>query len=173
MLVRHFKFDLKRFVLADLPLTWGLERDAALWTAAEGPAFTSREEASRVLSASNEFSTLSAAATDAMIDTRIRQVGSTYTLNFDPKVLKAAARYENRTVDTGPLLRSVNAWLLHLSSDPLPSAERLRLADLLSERPNQSYADGLATGGRIHFDTAHQRLLTVGFLGARIMPTGS
>lgn len=172
LLIRHFKFDLKRFVLADLPLTWTVARDKAAWAAAEGPAFTSLEHARRALSASAEFRTLSTAAANAIIDTRIARSGDGFVVNFDPTILAAAAKYDNRVLDTGPLLQTVNSWLLHLSSDPLSQGDRERLAALLVERPNQSFADGLAVGGRIQFDTAHQRLLTLGFLGARLMPTG-
>ena len=173
LLIRHFKFDLKRFVLADLPLTWTVERDKAVWAAATGPAFPSIEQARQALSASPEFRTLSLAAANAIMDTRVVPARDGYVLNFDPTILKAAAKYDNQMLDTGPLLQTVNSWLLHLSSDPLSQGDRDRLAALLAERPNQSFADGLAVGGRIHFDTAHQRLLTLGFLGARIMPTGT
>ena len=75
-------------------------------------------------------------------------------------------------LDNGPLLQTVYSWLLHLSIDQLSQGDLERLAALLSERPTQGLADGLAVGGRIQFYTAHQRLLTLGFLGARLMPTG-
>lgn len=173
LLIRHFKFDLKRLVLADLPLTWVVERNKAVWAAAEGLPFVSLDQARQVLSASNEFRTLSVAAANAIIDTRVTQSRDGFALNFDRTILKAAAKYDNKMLDTGPLLQTVNSWLLHMSSDPLPVGDRERLDAIFAERPNRSFADGLAVGGRIHFDTAHQRLLTLGFLGARVMPTGS
>jgi pimeloyl-ACP methyl ester carboxylesterase len=173
LLLRHFKFNLKRLVLADLPLRWDIGQSAQWVAAAQGLAFPSLDHARRSLSALTEFRTLSTAAANAVIDTRVAHSDEgAYKLAFDPKILTAAARYDNQTVDTGPLLHGVNSWMLHLSSDPLSDADRVRLSALLSERPNQDFADGLAVGGRIQFDTAHQRLLTLGFLGTRVMPKG-
>lgn len=173
LLIRHYSFDLKRFVLADLPLRWVVERERAVWAAAAGPPFPHIEAARQLLSGATEFRTLSAAAAESIIDTRLAPSGDGFVLNFDPKILAAAAKFDNQALDTGPLLQGVNSWLLHMSSDLLTSPNRERLAALLAEQPNRSFADGLAPGGRIQFDTTQQRLLALGFLGARIMPTGS
>lgn len=169
-LIGRMSFDLNRLVLADVPLDFAVDVDAAAGQLAAAPGFATREAGRDMVLGSAEFAALDPDAAAELADGRLRRAPDGYAPNFDPSLVEAVARHAGKRFDLSGLIGLVPARLLHMSSGLLSDADRARLAALRQKSPGIVVAEGLAPGGRIHFTTPHQLLLVHGFLSSRPLP---
>lgn len=171
-LVQTEEASITKLVLADLGMPWRLTVDDSIAAAAGGPGFASLEEARRLLAESMEFKGLSARQALSLIDGRLRQVGTGYGLDFDPAVLTSDATRRFAQVGTPGLLAGLKVKTLYLSAGPIVMRDRAKLREIASKTPARTFhfAGGLSRAARIHFASAHEQLLTFGFLMHRFLP---
>jgi pimeloyl-ACP methyl ester carboxylesterase len=160
-----------KLVLADLGMPWRLTVDDEIAAAAAGPGFATLGEARRLLAESTEFNGLPPRQALSLIDGRLRQVSGGYGLDFDPAVLSAAATKRFSRVSTPGLLAGLKARTLYLSAGPIVMRDRAKLREIASKTPDRSFsfAGDLSRSGRIQFSSAHEQLLTFGFLMHRFL----
>ena len=163
------EISVSRLVLADLGFPWKLQVDEAVAEAAKGPGFATLKEARQLLAASAEFEGMNPRRMLPLIDGRLRQAGKGYGLDFDPVLLsEEASRFTKMT--TGPLFEGVKARTLYMTGGPLGQSERSRLREVGFPGASRSIAENVAPGKRVHFTSAHELLLTLGFLSSRSLP---
>lgn len=170
-LARLPELTVSRLVVADLGFPWKLAVDDAVAKAANGPGFTSLEEARRLLASSAEFDGLTPRRALPLIDGRLRQTDVGYGLDFDPALLSTEATARFAKVRITPLFEGLRARLLYLSAGSLPQRDRLRLRAIMAAAPNRTFADDLSQAARLHFTSSHELLLILGFLLNRFLPT--
>ena len=164
LLINTAKFDLRRLILADLPLDMGSETEPALRELAEAKEFPTLEQALEKTTAMEEFKGLSPEASQRLAAGRLRRTQSGYAIHFDPQLVEAIAHLSGRRFDVLKLMLAVKSRLLLINGSAVgEEQQKVRLA-LADQVPELVQVDGLRPGGRIHFDTAHQLLLTLGFL---------
>jgi pimeloyl-ACP methyl ester carboxylesterase len=158
-------FDLERLIVADVPLVSSVGWDQL--PAADQLEFATLDDARQSLLASSELVGIPEPTASAIAEGRIRQTESgRFALRFDPALLNRLERFRGRSLDTVRLLAGVNASVLHLSSEKLADEDRGALRAVMN--PLSTIVDGLAPGARIHFSSAHQQLLVLGFLKSRL-----
>ncbi|WP_055048002.1 alpha/beta fold hydrolase [Devosia sp. A16] len=164
--------SITKLILADLGMPWRLTVDDAIAAAAAGPGFTSLEEARRMLAESIEFKGLPPRQALSLIDGRLRQVSAGYGLDFDPAILTSEATTRFSKVSTAGLLAGLKARTLYLSAGPITPRDRAKLREIASQAPQRTFhfAGDLSRAARIHFSSAHEQLLTFGFLMHRFLP---
>lgn len=161
-----------KLVLADLGMPWRLRVDDAIAAAASGPGFSTLDEARRLLAESTDFKGLPPRQALSLIDGRLRQVGTGYALDFDPALLSSDATKRFSRVSTPGLLIGLKARTLYLSAGPIAMRDRVKLREIVSKTPDRAFnfAGDLSRSARIHFSSAHEQLVTFGFLMHRFLP---
>ncbi|WP_299642641.1 alpha/beta hydrolase [Devosia sp.] len=157
--------DLDRLIATDVPLNWTVDEDRL--PSADALEFATLEQARQSVLGSPELANLPEPAASALVDGRVRQTtGGRYALRFDPVLVGQLRRVQQRSLDTTRLFARIRSPLLYLSANPLPQGERNRLQAALAN-PQSAIAESLSPGGQIHFNSAHQQLLVLGFLQNR------
>lgn len=164
--------SITKLILADLGMPWRLTVDDTVAAAASGPGFATLEEARRLLAESMEFEGLPPRQALSLIDGRLRQVGTGYGLDFDPALLSSDATRRFSKVSTPGLLAGLKARTLYLSAGPIVMRDRAKLREIASKTPARTFhfAGDMSRAARIHFSSAHEQLLTFGFLMHRFLP---
>lgn len=162
--------NVSRLVLADLGFPWRYAVDEAIAEASRGPHFTSLEEARQLLATNSEFDGLQPGRKLSLIDGRLRQANEGYRLDFDPALLSEEALARFAKVATNGLFEGVTARTLYLSAGAIPGRDRQRMRRVGLPSPTRSVAENVAPGKRVHFTSAHELLLTLGFLDSRSLP---
>jgi pimeloyl-ACP methyl ester carboxylesterase len=158
-------FDLERLIVADVSLVSSVSWDEL--PTMDQLEFATLDEARHSVLTSPELAGIPEPTASAMAEGRIRQTeGGRFALRFDPALINRLERFRDRSLDTTRLFAGVNASLLHLSADKLPDEDRRTLRAALN--PLSTIVDGLAPGARVHFSSAHQQLLVLGFLKSRL-----
>jgi len=157
-----------RLIVADLPMAWRPRVEPELAAAARS-GFATLDEARDTLLRSEEFSGPYAQLSLPIVDGRLRRSSSGYTLDFDPALLTPEVL--KRRLNTLRIFDGLTCRLLHLAANATGERRREQLQSLLQGGPNRTYADNLAPGGRVHFNTGHQLLLTYGFLESGYTPS--
>jgi pimeloyl-ACP methyl ester carboxylesterase len=164
MLCSKMTFELERLIVADVPLVSSVDWDQLPPT--NQLDFATLDEARQSVLASTELAEMPEPAASAMAEGRVRQTeAGRFALRFDPVLIKRLERLRGLSVNTARLIAGVKASVLHLSGDRLPDEDRKTLRAVMD--PRSALADGLAPGGRVHFSSAHQQLLVLGFLESR------
>jgi pimeloyl-ACP methyl ester carboxylesterase len=169
-LARLPELTVSKLVLADLGFPWKLSIDDTVANAARGTGFATLVEARRLLADSTEFAGLPPPRALPLIDGRLRQTGAGYALDFDPALLapESAARFAR--VRVTPLFEGLRTKILYLAAGSLSQRDRSRLRAMLAAAPNRTHAENLSPAARLHFTSAHELLLTLGFLLSRSLP---
>ncbi len=157
-----------RIVAADLPPTWQPRVASELIAAAQDGGFPTLEAARATFQGTEEFAGPYAAFNLPIIDGRLQRTATGLAPAFDPALL--ATEVLKRRVSTRRIYEGLKSRLLYLSANAIGENHRERLRELVLGGPNRAYADSLAPGGRIHFNTGHQLLLTYGFLESGYTP---
>jgi pimeloyl-ACP methyl ester carboxylesterase len=166
LLNAKMSFALDRLVVTDAPLSWSVDEDEL--PPADQLEFASLEAARQSVLASRELANLPEPFAAILADGRIRATESGRSaLRFDPSLIAQLERYRGGALDTARLLARVSSPLLYLASNTLPDEDRSALQASLTN-PGSTIADALAPNGRIHFNSAHQQLLLLGFLKNRV-----
>jgi pimeloyl-ACP methyl ester carboxylesterase len=169
-LARLPELAISKLVLTDLGFPWKLAIDDTIAKAAGGPVFSTLAEARRLLADSAEFAGLTPARVLPLIDGRLRQIDGGYGFDFDPALLTPAATARFARVRITPLFDGIRAQLLYLSAGSLSQRDRARLRAVLSAGANRTHAENLSRAARLHFTSAHELLLILGFLMSRSLP---
>jgi pimeloyl-ACP methyl ester carboxylesterase len=165
-LCTKMSFDLERLIIADVPLVSSVRWDQL--PEADQLEFATLDEARKSILASPELVGIPEPTGSAMAEGRIRQTeGGRFALRFDPALINRLEPFRGRSLNTARLLAGVKASLLHLSGDILSDEDRRTLHAVMN--PHGAVADGLAPGARVHFNSAHQQLLVLGFLESRLI----
>ena len=166
------ELSVSRLILADLGFPWKLQVDEAVSAAVRGPAFATLDAARQLLAASSEFEGMTPRRMLPLLDGRLRQSGDGYGLDFDPVLLSEEAIGRFSRMPTGALFAGVKARTLYLTGGALAERERERMREAGFPGPTRSIAENVAPGKRAHFTSAHELLLTLGFLSSRALPSG-
>jgi pimeloyl-ACP methyl ester carboxylesterase len=162
-------FDLERLIVADVPLAWSIQ--ASRLPDPDQLEFATLEQARNSILASGELAGLSEPAASALAEGRVRRTeGGRFALRFDPVLIERLRlrRDTDRSLDTVRLLARIKSSLLLLSAGVLPDEDRRTFRAALIN-PLGAVADGLAPGARVHFNSAHQQLLVLGYLESRMV----
>jgi pimeloyl-ACP methyl ester carboxylesterase len=162
-------FDLERLIIADAPLLNSSQGDRLSETAQI--EFDTLDEARHSILASSEFAGIPEPTASALAEGRVRRSeGGRFALRLDPALVHRLTRLRDRdrSVNAVGLLERVKSSVLYLSADMLSEHER-RILRAAMVSPLSALADGLAPGGRVHFNFAHQQLLVLGFLESRLI----
>jgi len=170
-LARLPELTVSKLVLADLGFPWKLAIDDAVANAVRGPGFSTLVEARRLLAESTEFAGLTPPRALPLIDGRLRQTDTGYALDFDPVLLTPESVDRFARVRITPLFEGLRAQILYLAAGSLSQRDRARLRAVLSAGPNRTHAESLSRASRLHFTSAHELLLTLGFMVSRSLPT--
>ncbi len=158
-------FDLERLIVADVPLVSSVNWNQL--PEADQLEFATSDEARQSVLASTELAGIPEPAASALAEGRVRQTeAGRFALRFDPVLINRLERLRGLSLNTARLLAGVKASLLHLSGDRLPDEDRRTLRAVMN--PLSTIVDGLAPGARVHFSSAHQQLLVLGFLESRL-----
>ncbi len=159
-------FDLDRLVVSDLRATWSVPNEAL--PSADQLEFATLEQARSNVLASHDLARVPEPAASALADGRVRQTeNGTFVLRFDPALIGQLGRYKEQSLDSTKLLARVKSPVLYTSADAL-SEQEIRTYRTAMINPRSAIADGLAPGARVHFNSAHQQLLVLGFLKSRL-----
>jgi pimeloyl-ACP methyl ester carboxylesterase len=168
LFLRHARFDMRRFVLVDPPMTLSLDN----LDASRPLHFPDLHTAHAALAASDEFADLPRSVADGFADNRLRRDASGVRLYVDPQIVTAVSRLKQRSeqqVKLTDLLPLVTVPLLVLNGRPLPEPDKAAL-DLAFANRDGAIINGLGTGHRVHFTEPVERLTLLGFLRARFRP---
>jgi pimeloyl-ACP methyl ester carboxylesterase len=157
-----------KLIVADVPLTWALERDRQLTfaTATDRPHFECLAAAREFVLNSGEFDCLPKDMLENFVARRVRKEAGAYCLNYDPAIVRGLRRFASREIDLQPLLRRQKLPTLLLYSLSLAAEDQSKLEELTESDGRIRYIDGLAGSGAMHFATLKEILITLGFFAA-------
>jgi len=164
------EFSVSRVILADLGFPWELKVDEAIAAATRGEPITTLEAARKLVAASSEFEGMASWRVLSLVDGRLRQAGDGYRLDFDPALLSPETVGRFSRIATGPLFADVKARILYMSARPLGARERKWMRDVGLPGPTKSIAENVGPDKHVHFSSAHELMLALGFLSSRSLP---
>lgn len=159
-----------RMVITDLPIDWRAKLDPPLIEGARS-GYASADAARTALAASEEFAGPFAELNRPIIEGRLRQGQAGTSLAFDPALLSPEGSLRQLRASSQKAYDGVKSRLLLLSASALGERRGAKLREIIEASPRRTYADALAPGGRVHFNTGHQLLLTFGFLESAYTPS--
>lgn len=168
LLVNSTRFELRRLVLSDLPLRYRPDRLMLPPEELLGHVFTDLDAARNAVLAMPELAGLTGVAAQRLADGRMLRTEGGSVLAFDPALVDAVAPYFEHTFNIAVLIRRLRMPVLRMAADPIDEAEAAAIRTLKESAPDLIQTDGLVPGGRIHFTTATEQLLVLGFLGGRV-----